>query len=57
METELERILKKAASLEVSYADARYQQYDYELITVENKTLKSYSSRRFVGVGISVTEL
>ncbi len=54
METELERILKKAASLGVSYADARYQQYDYELITVENKTLKSYSSRRFVGIGISV---
>ncbi len=54
MEAELEILLKKAVDFGATYADARYQQYDYELITVENKTLKSYSSRRFVGVGISV---
>lgn len=54
VEGELERILKKAASFGVSYANARYQQYDYEVITVENRVLKSYSSRRFAGIGISV---
>ncbi|MEM2105287.1 MAG: TldD/PmbA family protein [Candidatus Bathyarchaeia archaeon] len=53
-ESELEKILDKAAKLGVSYADARYQNYEYELITVENKTLKTYSSRRLSGVGIRV---
>lgn len=53
-EPELEKILDKAAKLGVSYADARYQNYEYELITVENKTLKTYSSRRLSGVGIRV---
>ncbi len=51
---ELEKILDKAADLGVTYADVRFQRYDYELITVENKTLKSYSSRRLSGVGIRV---
>jgi TldD protein len=51
-ELELEKILDKAAKLGASYADARYQNYEYELITVENKTLKTYSSRRLSGVGI-----
>jgi TldD protein len=50
----LEKILDKAVHLGASYADARYQCYDYELITVENKTLESYSSRRLSGVGIRV---
>jgi len=54
IEGEIEKILKKAVSLGASYADSRYQQYDYEIITVENKTLKSYSSRRLSGVGIKV---
>lgn len=54
IEVELERILNRATSLGASYANVRYQQYDYELITVENKALKSYSSRRFVGVGVSI---
>ena len=51
---ELEKILDKAVDLGASYADARYQCYDYELITVENKTLKNYSSRRLSGLGIRV---
>jgi TldD protein len=51
---ELEKILDRAVDLGASYADARYQCYDYELITVENKTLKSYSSRRLSGLGIRV---
>lgn len=51
---ELEKILDKAVDLGASYADVRYQCYDYELITVENKALKSYSSRRFSGLGIRV---
>jgi TldD protein len=51
---ELEKILDKAVDLGVSYADVRYQCYDYEVITVENKTLKSYSSRRLSGLGIRV---
>ena len=54
IETELEKILRKAADLGASYASIRYQQYDYERITVENKVLKSYSSRRFVGTGITI---
>lgn len=52
--SKLEKILDKAAKLGASYVDARYQSYDYELITVENKTLKSYISRRLSGVGIRV---
>ena len=51
---ELEKILDRAVDLGASYADTRYQYYDYELITVENKALKSYSSRRLNGVGIRV---
>lgn len=51
---ELEKILDRAVDLGASYADARYQCYDYELITVENKTLKSYSSRRLSGLGIRI---
>jgi len=50
----LEKILDKAVKIGASYADARYQYYDYELITVENKTLKSYSSRRLSGLGVRV---
>ncbi|MDH5450967.1 MAG: TldD/PmbA family protein [Candidatus Bathyarchaeota archaeon] len=51
---QLEKILDKAVGLGASYADIRYQDYDFELITVENKALKSYSSRRLSGVGIRV---
>ena len=51
---QLEKILDKTVHLGASYADVRYQDYDYELITVENKALKSYSSRRLSGVGIRV---
>jgi TldD protein len=54
MKSVLDRILSKADKLGVSYADARYQRYDYETVDVENKALKSYSSRRLSGVGIRV---
>lgn len=54
VDLDLERILERAVGLGASYADVRYQRYDYETITVENKTLKSYSSRRLSGVGIRV---
>lgn len=54
IESDLERILDRAISFGASYADVHYQQYDYELITVENKALKSYSSRRLSGIGIRV---
>ena len=53
-EPDLQRILDKAIALHASYADARYQCFDDELITVENKELKSYSSRRLSGIGIRV---
>ena len=53
--SDLEKILDEAVRLGASYADARYQRYDYELITVENKALKSYSSTRLSGLGIRVT--
>jgi len=46
------KMLDKALRLGAEYADARFQNYDYELVTVENKQLKSYSSRRLGGVGI-----
>ncbi len=49
---DLDTILGKATKLGAEYADARFQTYDYELITVENRQLKSYSSRRLGGVGI-----
>ena len=54
IEGEMEKIVRKAVDLGVSQVDVRYQQYDYELITVENKALKSYSSRRLSGLGIKV---
>jgi len=54
IEGEMEKIIRKAVDLGVSYIDVRYQRYDYELITVENRALKSYSSRRLSGVGIRV---
>ena len=54
IEGEMEKIIRKAVDLGVSYIDVRYQRYDYELITVENRALKSYSSRRLSGAGIRV---
>lgn len=49
---DLNKILNRASKLGAEYADARFQTYDYELVTVENKQLKSYASRRLGGVGI-----
>ncbi len=54
IEGDMEKIIRKAVDLGVSYIDVRYQRYDYELITVENRALKSYSSRRLSGAGIRV---
>lgn len=51
-ESLLERILDQASTLGASYADARYQCFDDESIVVENKELKSFSSRRLNGIGI-----
>ncbi len=49
---DLEQILKEAARFGASYADVRYQSTDYEIVTVENKNLESYSSRKMSGIGI-----
>ncbi len=51
---ELEEILNRAVRLGARYADVRYQRYEYELITIENRELKSYESRSLTGVGIRV---
>jgi TldD protein len=50
----LEKILRKAAELGCTYAEARYQRKDTELIEIDNKVLKSYSANRFSGIGIRV---
>lgn len=42
---DLNTLLGKASKLGAEYADARFQSYDYELVTVENRQLKSYASR------------
>ena len=52
--SELKELLEKAIKSGASYADIRYQRRDTEVITVENRMLKSYSSRRHSGVGIRV---
>jgi TldD protein len=49
---DLNRILKDASRRGASYADVRYQSTELEIITVENKNLESYSSRKLSGVGI-----
>jgi predicted Zn-dependent protease len=41
-------------ALGASYADVRYQIQDSENVNVENKALKSYSSRRLSGFGVRV---
>jgi TldD protein len=51
----LEKILDKAVKRGASYADTRFQSFDNELISVENKVLESYSSRRLSGVGIRIS--
>jgi TldD protein len=54
LKSDLEDILGKASALGASYADARYQRLEDEMITVENKELKNYSSRVLSGVGVRV---
>jgi TldD protein len=53
-ETMLKDLLNKASNFGVSYADIRFQRQDSEMIVVDNKTLKSYSSDRLSGIGIRV---
>jgi len=50
----LEKLLDRAGSLGASYAGVNYQRRDAELIEVDNKALKSYSSRSLSGVGVRV---
>ena len=50
----LEKILRKAADLSCTNAEARYQRKDTEIIEIDNKVLKSYSANRFSGIGIRV---
>jgi TldD protein len=50
----LEKILDKAVKRGASYADVRFQSYDSELVSVENKVLEGYSSRKLSGFGIRV---
>ena len=52
--SQLRKLVEKAIESGASYADVRYQKRDSEVITVENKMLKSYSSRRHSGAGIRV---
>ncbi len=50
----LEKLLNRALKNGASYADVRFQSYESELISVENKTLDSYSARKLSGFGIRV---
>ena len=50
----LEYALRKAERLGASFADARYQEYSYENIVVDNRVLKSYSSTKSTGIGVRV---
>ncbi len=51
---DIEKILERAGSLGASYAGVVYQRRESELIEVDNKALKSYSSRSLSGVGVRV---
>lgn len=50
----LYRALDKASNAGASYADARYQEYVYEYILVENGSLKEYSRTVRRGLGLRV---
>jgi len=52
---DLDRVLALASKRGASYADVRFQVLDNEVITVDNKVLESYASRRMSGVGIRVS--
>lgn len=51
---DIEKILERSGSLGASYASVIYQRKESELIEVDNKTLRSYSSRSLSGVGVRV---
>jgi TldD protein len=53
-EADFKRVLDKALASGATYADVRCQTQDSESINVENKTLKSYSSRKLSGFGVRV---
>ncbi|MCS7365047.1 MAG: TldD/PmbA family protein [archaeon GB-1867-035] len=50
----MEKLIGKAEKLGASYVDVRYQENESEVILVENKILKSYTSRKRSGIGIRV---
>ena len=52
--TLLEKTLSNAAKLGCSFSDVRYQRKDSEIIEIENKNLKSYSSDTLSGIGVRV---
>jgi TldD protein len=51
---DLEHIIKLAERLGASYADVRYQEYWYEMISAENGQLREYSKTLLKGIGIRV---
>jgi TldD protein len=51
---EVENLLNKALKRGASYSDVRFQSYESELVSVENKALDSYSSRKLSGFGVRV---
>lgn len=50
----LERLPDKALKRGASYADVRFQSYQSEVVSVENKILDTYSSRKLSGYGVRV---
>ncbi len=51
---DLEEVVGLALRLGASWADARFQEYRYEYIVVENGVLKTFSSSFSVGLGVRV---
>ena len=50
-----ERILKKASTLGATYVDIRFQNYQEEIIRIEDEKLDDYNASNRVGIGIRVT--
>ena len=51
---DLTEIINKALKRGGAYADARFQIYESELVSIENQVLDSYSARKLSGFGIRV---
>ncbi len=52
---DLDRVLKKASTLGASYTDIRFQNYQEEIIQIEDEKLDNFNSSNRVGIGIRVT--